>query len=163
MVQRTLLSLGCLFLAVVINCRTSEPGVHYISDRGIDNRLKWEVTNATIAEGSALLTSPDGVEVSQIQQKLTGLTPNTEYTISVKARARNTPTAQLSVDLYLAETYDSPEQELVIQPSEIEPIYQSYQLTINSGEFEEQPDLRIFTFSTMPVEVDEVAIVATLK
>ena len=149
----------CLTVVVVVSCSTTEPGVQHISDGGLDNRLSWETVHATIAEGSALLNSPDGLEPSQVRQKLTGLKPNTNYRLSVKVRALNTPTAQLSIDLFVDESYDSPEQELIVQPSEIEPIYRTYHRTINSGEFEEQPYLRAFTFSTVPVEVDEIGIV----
>lgn len=163
MAREALFPFGCLIFAVVVNCSTSEPSAHHVSDSGIDNRLMWEVMNATIAEGTVLLYSPDGVEVSQIRQKLTDLTPNTDYRVSVKTRALNTPTAQLSVDLFIDETYDSPDQELIVQPDEMEPIYQTYHRTIDSGVFEEQPYLRIFTFSTVPVEVDEVAIGATTR
>jgi hypothetical protein len=179
MTKKRFLPLAGLVCLISAGCSTREPGVQYISDGDIENRLKWEAMHATIAEGTVILNSPAGVEVSQIRQKLIRLLPETEYRLSVKARALNTPTAlpeteyrlsvkaralntptaQLSVDLFLDETYDSPEQELVVQPSEIEPIYRTYHRTIDSGTFEEQPYLRIFTFSTVPVEVDEVAIV----
>jgi len=158
MKSRWLTSALCIAGMVAIHCSTQEPGNYHISDEGINNRLKWEVTNATIAEGSALLNSPDGLEPSQIRQVLRKLKPNTEYRLSVKARALNTPTSQLSVDLFLDETYDSPDQELIVEPSEIEPIYRTYHRTISSGSFSDQPYVRVFTFSTVPVEVDEIVL-----
>jgi hypothetical protein len=163
MARKAMILLGCLLGTLGVTCSTSERVVHHVSDSGIDNRLQWEAMNAAIAEGTVLLTSPDGVEASQIRQKLTDLSPNTDYRISVKARALHTPTAQLSVDLFIDETYDSPDQELLVRPDEIEPVYQIYHRTIQSGSFAEQPYLRIFTFSTVPVEVDEVTIVATSR
>jgi hypothetical protein len=156
---RVLSVLGSLTLAVVAACSTSERSISLVSDGGIDNRLSWESMNATIAEGSVLLISPDGLDVSQIRQKLTDLMPNTEYRVSVKARALNTPTSQLSIDLFIDETYDSPDQELIVPADELEPVYRIYHRTINSGVFREQPYLRIFTFSTVPVEVEEVTVV----
>lgn len=160
--QRMIRLLTVLVISAIsislLGCSAEEDVVNFVLDPGIDNRLAWEAMNASIAEGSALLQSPDGVEPSQIRQKLTALKANTSYKLSLKVRAVRTPTAQLSLDLFVDETYDSPDQELLIPTLEIGPQYMAFHRIINTASFREQPYIRVFTFSTVPVEIDEIGI-----
>lgn len=146
-------------LVLLASCATSSPSGQVAVDPGLDDRLAWECEYATIKDGVASLQSPDGVQVAQIRQKLKTLKPFTNYTLSVRVRAASTPTAQLSVDLYLEDVYDNPDQELVVLPSHVGPEYLTFYRTINTGSFPEQPYLRVFTFSTVPMEVTQVSLV----
>ncbi|MBN1422980.1 hypothetical protein JXA88_00350 [Candidatus Fermentibacteria bacterium] len=144
-----------------LHCSTSEPSAHCVADPGLDNRLSWEAQHASIAEGTAILKSPDGIEVAQVRQKLETLKPHTNYNLSVRVRALHTPSAQLSLDLFLDEGYDSPDQELLVLPDAIDATFRTFHRTIGTNAFPEQPYLRVFTFSTVPVEVDEIGLVET--
>lgn len=157
--MRRTVTMFALALAVGLRCSTHAPAPQCVADPGLENRLNWEAEHASMAEGTVLLQSPTGVDVAQIRQKLRGLKPHTNYDLSVRVRALNTPSAQLSVDLYLDEGYDSPDQELIVLPDQIDATFRTYHKTINTAAFADQPYLRVFTFSTVPVEVDEVGLV----
>jgi hypothetical protein len=146
-------------LVIGLCCSTKEPSTQQISDPGLDNRLSWETENATIAEGTVILKSPTGTEVAQVRQKLLGLKPHTHYSLSARVRALNTPSAQLSIDLFLDDGYDSPDQELLIMPDEVDATFRTYHRVLNTGAFPDQPYVRIFTFSTIPIELDELGLV----
>ncbi len=142
-----------LSVILTVSCSTQPPPTQCLIDPGLDNRLNWESEYATIAEGTALLRSPDGTVPAQIRQKLHTLKPYTNYVLSVRARSLNTPSAQLSVDLFADDGYDSPNQELVVPPDQIDATYRTFQRVIN-----QQPYLRVFSYSTVPIEVDEVGL-----
>lgn len=146
-------------LAAGLHCSTGTPSSQCVADPGLDNRLSWEAQHASIAEGTAVLKSPNGIEVAQVRQKLQNLKPHTSYNLSIRVRALNTPSAQLSVDLYHDDGYDSPDQELLVVPDAIDATFRTFNRTVTSGAFPDQPYLRVFTFSTVPVEVDGVGIV----
>jgi len=154
-------AVGTAIFCAGLGCSTKAPSVQCLADPGLDNRLNWEAENATIAEGAVVLQSPTGTDVAQIRQKLQGLKPHTAYTLSARVRALNTPSAQLSVDLYRDDGYDSPDQELLITPEQIESAFRVFHRAINTGALPDQPYLRVFTFSTVPIEVDELGLVET--
>jgi hypothetical protein len=147
-------SISCL-----AGCSTAEKTENLINDSGLDNRLAWESMNASIAEGTVQIQSPDGVEPGMVRQVITTLKPETHYKMSATARALNTPTSQLSVDLFIDESYDSPDQELVVMPMEIGPNYTTFHRIVNTGSFTGQPYIRIFTLSTVPVEISDVFLI----
>lgn len=152
-----------LVLAAIISfmagCSTAEKTENLINDSSLDNRLAWESMNASIAEGTVQIQSPDGVDPGMIRQVLTSLKPETHYKMSATARALNTPTSQLSVDLFIDESYDNPDQELIVMPTEIGPNYTTFHRIVNTGSFSEQPYIRIFTLSTVPVEISDISLI----
>jgi len=162
--ERSLMKYGLiLVLAAYISClavcSTAEKTENLINDSSLDNRLAWESMNASIAEGTVQIQSPDGVDPGMVRQVITALKPDTHYKMSATARALNTPTSQLSVDLFIDESYDSPDQELVVMPMEIGPNYTTFHRIVNTGSFTEQPYIRIFTLSTVPVEISDVSLI----
>jgi len=146
-------------IGYVAGCSTAEKTENIINDPGMDNRLAWESMNASIAEGTVQIQSPDGIDPGMIRQVIAPLKPNTHYKMTATARAMNTPTSQLSVDLFIDETYDNPDQELIVVPMEIGPNYTTFHRIVNTGSFSGEPYIRIFTLSTVPIEIDDVSLV----
>jgi len=155
------LAVGTITLCIALRCSTQTPSVQCLADPGLDNRLNWEAEHATIAEGIVALQSPTGTDAAQIRQHLQGLKPHTNYTLSAKVRAVNTPSAQLSVDLYRDDGYDSPEQELLVLPEQIDGTFRVFHKSLNTGALPDQPYLRVYTFSTVPIEVEELGLTET--
>jgi len=146
-------------MIALLGCGSESLREDHISDGGLDNRLKWDAVNAVIGDGEALLESPDGSSPSMIRQRTRRLRQNRMYRLSVTAKALTRPVSSLSVDLFLNEAYDNPAQELVVTPASIVSSYETFHLNINSGMFDEPPYLRLFTFSAVPIVIDEVSIV----
>ncbi len=157
--NRLMVSVYLITTIALLGCCAENLKEDYMSDGGFDNRLKWEALNAVIGNGEALLESPDGSLPSMIRQRTRRLRQNRMYRLSVTAKALTMPLSNLSVDLFLNEAYDNPAQELVVKPASIVGSYETFYLNINSGTFDEPPSLRLFTFSAVPIVVDEVSIV----
>lgn len=120
---------------------------------------KWEFLNASLCSNEAktfCLASPDGRTVSMIHQRLR-LRPNAFYRMVVKAKAvGGTPSSLLVFDLQES-GYDGPEQELQVFPSEL--VVSSgpfYKLIYTGSSIPPEVNVRLFTFSTEPIVVEDV-------
>jgi len=120
----------------------------------------WTLTNASVASGVLTLQSPDGVAVSLCQCTLSNLLQNSNHSYLIRARYKDsTGTAQnLTLDLQ-ASGYDNAEQELTIASSQLTTTFQDFKK--NGFDSQLAPatvSLRIFTFSTRPIEVDFIQL-----
>lgn len=117
-------------------------------------------SGSSISGGIATLQSPDGVTVSGYQCTLTDLADDTDHSFLIRARYKDgTGTAgNLALDLY-AGGYDNAEQELAITTAQLTTSMQNF--TKNGFDSQTAPAsvaLRIFTFSTRPIEVEFVQL-----
>ncbi|MGC8718845.1 MAG: YfhO family protein [Thermodesulforhabdaceae bacterium] len=119
----------------------------------------WEFINVRPLEaGEYSLQSSDGLSVSMLRQRVS-LRPNTFYLLRLEARShRRSPTGILAFDLY-GSNYDSKEQELDIDPKELNRNYRVFYRVINTGDnIPTQVDLRVFTFSKEPILVRHIEV-----
>ncbi|MBW2672571.1 MAG: hypothetical protein JRD89_04030 [Deltaproteobacteria bacterium] len=117
-------------------------------------------SGASIADGVLTLQSPDGTTVSGCQCTLTNLAQNTKHSFLIRARYKDASgTADtLVLDLH-ASDYDNAEQELDISSSQLTTAFQNFKKDgFDSQSVPSSVDLRIFTFSTRPIEVEFVQL-----
>jgi hypothetical protein len=159
--MRLLLALVA-FLAVLqlAGCGGGETPGNVVIGGDFASSVDWTASNGSVAGGSGHLVSPDGSSPSVLSQRVRGLEPHTTYELSIRAKAATSPTAQLSVDLFSDEHgYDSEHQELVILSHEIPPTYARFSRPIESENVPEEVELRVFTFSTVRIDVDDLTLV----
>ncbi len=114
----------------------------------------------SIANGVATLQSPDGIAISGFQCILTNLPQNTLHSYAIRARHRDTSgtSTDLVLDL-MATGYDSPNQEMQVHPAQLSTSFQTFVRDgFNSELAPASVNLRIFTFSTRPIEIDFVQL-----
>ena len=149
------------FAALLIaGCGGGETPGNVVIGGDFASPVDWTAANASVAGGSGHLISPDGSSPSVLSQRIRGLEPHTTYELSIRAKAATSPTAQLSVDLFSDEhDYDSEHQELVVLSHEIPPTYARFSRPIDTENVPEEVELRVFTFSTIRVDVDNLTLV----
>lgn len=116
---------------------------------------------ASIANGVLTLKSTDGTTVSGCQCTLTNLAQNTKHSFLIRARYKDGSgnAGTLYVDLYGGITYDRAEQKLGISPSMLTNAFQDFKKDgFDSQDVPSSVQLRIFTFSTRPTEVEFVQL-----
>ncbi len=126
------------------------------------NAIGWTAMGSgqSIANGVATLQSPNGTTVSGFQCTLTNLAQNTKHSFLIRARYKDgTGIAQvLSLDLN-APGYDNSEQELDVLTSQLTTASQNFKKDgFDSQSAPASVALRIFTFSTRPIEVEFVQL-----
>jgi hypothetical protein len=124
----------------------------------VTDRLAWSGLNVSFDENGAILRSGDGTTPAMIRRRVKRLVQNRVYRLSIRVKAFGEPTGNVHVDLYLGEQYDSPDQELVVSLHDIRPSPRRFTRLLNSGKFDELPYLRAYTFSSVPVLVEEIVI-----
>jgi hypothetical protein len=125
----------------------------------VTDRLQWDALNAAFDENGVILQSPDGKVPAMIRQRAKRLLQNRVYRLSLQVKALAEPTGNVNVGLHLGEHYDSPEHELIVPVHAVGPSFRRFKRRLNSGTFNELPYLRVLTFSTVPVLIQEVTFV----
>jgi hypothetical protein len=143
-----------LFFNTGCGVRTELPSRYDVTDR-----LQWDALNAVFEDNGVVLQSPNGTSPAMIRQRTKRLRQNSVYRLSMRVQAERAPTATVHADLYLGDHYDSPEHELVIPEHAIMPVTHRFERLLNSGTFSELPYLRVFTFSTVPILIQEITVV----
>ncbi|HOV80320.1 MAG TPA: LamG domain-containing protein [Bacillota bacterium] len=120
----------------------------------------WTLTNATIANGVLTLQSPDGVAVAMASCTLTNLAQNTKHSFLIRARYKDTTGTANTLYLDLQGSgYDNAEQELGISTNQLTTAFQNFKKDgFDSQSAPASVQLRIFTFSTRPIEVEFVQL-----
>jgi hypothetical protein len=150
----------CAAVSFVVGCGGRDAEGNAVIGGDLASPVDWTAVNGSVAGGSGHLISPDGSSPSMLSQKIRGLEPHTTYELTIKAKAATTPSAQLSIDLF-SEThrYDSEHQELLVLPHEIPPTFARFARELDTENVPEEVELRVFTFSTVRIDVDDIALI----
>lgn len=118
----------------------------------------WDYINARIKKDNYSLKSPDGDELSIIQQQLS-LKPFTYYLLSFEAEAKEKPSSKLTLDLYGGPDYDPPEQEIMLESNQLTKRFQTYTKMISTGAIiPSQVSIRAFTLSRNPIVIKDIQV-----
>jgi hypothetical protein len=129
------------------------------ADPTFETSAGWSLANgASIANGVLTLTS-NGSSAAIATAPLTGLLASTKYSFLIRARhTGTTPTAVLSLDLQ-GSGYDSGTQEHDVSTGSLTTSFQTYYKSgFDSGSPPATAYIRIFTYSTAPIEIDLVQL-----
>jgi hypothetical protein len=131
-----------------------------VASGGFEHAAPWRPWMARIADGVAILSAHGDSGASRVRQPIQGLKPNCWYRLAVRIRADQTPDSWVMVDL-IGDGYESPEQKLRIMPAEISSEFKTFERVIPSGSPPASVLLRLYSFSSLPVVVDDVHLSET--
>jgi hypothetical protein len=157
--KATIVCAICAVTFLMVGCGGGGTSANSVIGGDLASPVDWTAVNASVAGGAGHLISPDGSSPSILSQMIRGLEPHTTYHLSIRAKAATTPSAQLSIDLFSdTHGYDSEHQELVILPHEIPPTFARFSRELDTENVPEEVELRVFTFSTVRIDVDDIAL-----
>jgi hypothetical protein len=125
---------------------------------GFDGTEGWMKASARIADGKAILQRTGNYSFARLLQTLPHLEENARYVLSVRLSAESTPDDKVVADL-TAEGYQSARRKLSVLPEEIGPEAITFEKVVPAETPPDSVVLRVFTRSTKPVVVDDVALV----
>ncbi len=129
-----------------------------VANGGFDSSEGWTTASVRFAGGTAILQKQEEFQIARAVQPIKGLEPDSKYVLSLRLNADSVPDAQVVADL-VGPDYESARRKLIIHPDEIGVEPMTFEKVIFSETPPDSVALRVFTRSTKPVVVDDVALV----
>jgi hypothetical protein len=126
-----------------------------IRNGGFDAEEGWSAAPRAIRDGRATLQKGEGSEWAHLRQLVLGLEPNSRYALSLRLRAEQSPDDGVVANLIGA---DYASARLMVKPEEIGPEFKAFRRVISSDAPPDTVTLRVFTKSTVPIQVDDVSL-----